>query len=412
MKKLTRLSSFSLFFIGFSFCATAQINTAAGGATAVVANSPTTNTNVGIGTNVPKSKLDVKGALTVGATYGGLTAAPSSGAIIEGSVGIGTTVPKSKLDVKGSLTVGGNFGGVSAAPTNGAIIEGSVGFGTATPKSKLDIKGSASIGTTYAGISAAPANGLIIEGNVGVGTTTPTAKLDVNGQIKGVGGSFPKSILNGTVFANGNDQNKNANVLSAGSIVNPLDETKTFNFFDFQTTPTSPYNSIWFSLQNRNDDARFVFSAVQEGAANMRMLNKNQDDIFRVDEDGNDKINMILPKANSFLGIGTTSSTDGVDIFKLSVAGNIRANRVKVYTTWADFVFEKEYKLASLEEVEKHIQKNGHLKDIPSASEVEKSGIELGEMNKLLLQKVEELTLYVIQLNKELQDVKSQIKKD
>lgn len=362
MKKLTRLSSFSSFFIGFSFCATAQINTAAGGGAVVVANSPTTNTNVGIGTNVPKSKLDVKGALTIGANYGGVTAAPTSGAIIEGSVGIGITVPKSKLDVKGGVA----------------------------------------IGTTYAGITTSPANGAIIEGNVGIGTTTPTAKLDVNGLIKGVGGSFPKSILNGTVFANGNDQIINANVLSAGTIVNPLDQSKTFNFFDFQTTPTSPYNSIWFSLQNRNDDARFVFSAVQEGAANMRMLNKNQDDIFRVDEDGNDKINMILPKANSFLGIGTTSSTDGVDIFKLSVAGNIRANRVKVYTTWADFVFEKKYKLASLEEVEKHIQKNGHLKDIPSAVEVEKSGIELGEMNKLLLQKVEELTLYVIQLNKEI----------
>jgi hypothetical protein len=57
--------------------------------------------------------------------------------------------------------------------------------------------------------------------------------------------------------------------------------------------------------------------------------------------------------------------------------------------------------------VEKHIITNGHLKDIPSAKTVEEKGIELGEMNKLLLQKIEELTLYVIALNKEIENLKN-----
>jgi hypothetical protein len=65
-----------------------------------------------------------------------------------------------------------------------------------------------------------------------------------------------------------------------------------------------------------------------------------------------------------------------------------------------------DYKLPTLKEVEMYIKENGHLKDIPSAKDVEKNGIELGEMNKLLLQKIEELTLYTIGLRKELDAIK------
>lgn len=102
------------------------------------------------------------------------------------------------------------------------------------------------------------------------------------------------------------------------------------------------------------------------------------------------------------LGIGTTSFDDGPDIYKLSVNGRVRAHAVKVYTDWADYVFEPDYQLPSLYDVEAYIEANGHLKDIPSATEVESNGIELGEMNKLLLQKIEELTLYTIALKRQL----------
>lgn len=109
------------------------------------------------------------------------------------------------------------------------------------------------------------------------------------------------------------------------------------------------------------------------------------------------------------LGIGTNSFNDGSDIYKLSVNGKVRAHAIKVYTDWADFVFESNYNLPTLKDVETYINKNGHLKNIPSAKEVEENGIELGEMNKLLLQKIEELTLYTIGLKKEIDDLKSKM---
>jgi hypothetical protein len=78
---------------------------------------------------------------------------------------------------------------------------------------------------------------------------------------------------------------------------------------------------------------------------------------------------------------------------------------------WSDFVFFDNYKLPTLEEVEKHIKEKGHLKNIPSAKEVEENGILLGEMNSKLLQKIEELTLYTIQQEKDLKSQNIEIEK-
>jgi hypothetical protein len=69
---------------------------------------------------------------------------------------------------------------------------------------------------------------------------------------------------------------------------------------------------------------------------------------------------------------------------------------VQLYASWPDYVFDKRYNLPPLSEVEQHIKEKGHLKDIPSAEEVSQNGILLGEMNAKLLQKIEELTLYII----------------
>lgn len=99
------------------------------------------------------------------------------------------------------------------------------------------------------------------------------------------------------------------------------------------------------------------------------------------------------------VGIGTNAITN----YKLAVDGKIRSREVKVDNdNWADYVFFKNYKLPTLQEVENHIKEKGHLINIPSAKEVKANGIELGEMNKLLLEKIEELTLYIIEQNKRL----------
>ncbi|NAS31781.1 hypothetical protein GTQ40_12410 [Flavobacteriaceae bacterium R38] len=108
---------------------------------------------------------------------------------------------------------------------------------------------------------------------------------------------------------------------------------------------------------------------------------------------------------NGNVGIGTTAP----GIWKLAVNGNIRAKGVKVETGWADYVFEHDYNLPTLEEVARHIKEKGHLINIPSAKEVELNGIELGEMNKLLLEKIEELTLYILQQEKTIQKQSEQL---
>ncbi|AXT61643.1 hypothetical protein D1816_15210 [Aquimarina sp. AD10] len=105
------------------------------------------------------------------------------------------------------------------------------------------------------------------------------------------------------------------------------------------------------------------------------------------------------------VGIGVTNP----GAWKLAVNGKIRAKEISIETGWADFVFDKDYDLPTLKEVENHIKKNGHLKDIPSAKEVAKNGVFLGEMNTKLLQKIEELTLYTIQQQKEINNQQREI---
>ncbi len=102
------------------------------------------------------------------------------------------------------------------------------------------------------------------------------------------------------------------------------------------------------------------------------------------------------------VGIGT----DATGSHKLAVEGSIGAREIKVEASgWSDFVFYKDYQLRPLKEIERFISKNKHLPDIPSESDVIKNGINLGEMDAKLLQKIEELTLYAIQQEKRLNSI-------
>ncbi|MDH6252886.1 hypothetical protein M2347_002613 [Chryseobacterium sp. H1D6B] len=123
---------------------------------------------------------------------------------------------------------------------------------------------------------------------------------------------------------------------------------------------------------------------------------------------------------NGTIGIGSFTTqlpADGVSPdgqkYKLFVKDGIRTERVKVDIAasngWADYVFEKDYKLMSLNDLEKFINKNGHLPEVPTTKEAIENGIELKEMNILLLKKVEELTLHLIDQNTELKSQKEEI---
>jgi hypothetical protein len=107
------------------------------------------------------------------------------------------------------------------------------------------------------------------------------------------------------------------------------------------------------------------------------------------------------------VGIGTTD-TKG---YLFGVNGSAIANSmtVKIYP-WADYVFKKDYDLKPLKEVEAYIDQNHHLPEIPTEKEVAANGLNLGEMNKLLVKKVEELTLYLLEQNKRIEKLESQLK--
>ncbi|MDR6560596.1 MULTISPECIES: RICIN domain-containing protein [unclassified Arcicella] len=115
-----------------------------------------------------------------------------------------------------------------------------------------------------------------------------------------------------------------------------------------------------------------------------------------------------LNNITGYVGINmnnTGQTLAGIGSFNLAVNGKILANELRVRTSWADFVFEKDFKLKSLSEVENYIKTNGHLPEIPSAKEVEAKGISVGEINAKLLQKIEELTLYIIQQDKRIKQL-------
>jgi len=197
-----------------------------------------------------------------------------------------------------------------------------------------------------------------------------------------------------------------------------------------------------FAIEDRNDKNRFRHTAIANGESSFKLLDKTQALYFDVYDDGTN-VYFDLPKIGSYLtvggkaiwpvahnfwvktgtskfdndvfidtnlGIGTSSFTDGAVTYKLSVKGKIRAQEVKVYNTWADYVFSPDYSLPSLAEVEIYIAKNGHLKNVPSAKEITDHGLELGEMTKIQQEKIEELTLYLIQQNKEIEELKEQVK--
>ncbi len=193
-------------------------------------------------------------------------------------------------------------------------------------------------------------------GNVGIGTLDPGSyKLNVNGYIHSNGidelPTYPytKSIVNGA---------------DAGSIILQAGSSPTY--------------------------VSKISIAGRSAGSGIQFFTRNNE-IVRVTDDGN-------------VGIGTINPGS----YKLNVVGNIRADEVVVNTTGADFVFEPDYKLRELDEIEKYIKEKKRLPDIAPATEMKENGINVSEMQTKLLQKIEELTLYLIELKKEIESLKQE----
>ena len=150
----------------------------------------------------------------------------------------------------------------------------------------------------------------------------------------------------------------------------------------------------------------------------------NTDAGLRLDNNGNVRIGTTAPDATNpaklqvdgrvFVGTPSTATNDYDANYKLLVNGKVLV-RNEVYVKqdgigWADYVFAKDYKLMPLLEVEQHIQEKGHLPNMPSASEVEKDGIAVGDIIKRQQEKIEELTLYLIEMKKQNDEIQKELK--
>ncbi len=130
----------------------------------------------------------------------------------------------------------------------------------------------------------------------------------------------------------------------------------------------------------------------------INIQNSSSNELFKIKDNG-----------QTIIGEETITTGDHTD-FKLSVDGKIVAQEIiTTETGWADHVFKPDYKLLSLLELEKKIQASGHLPGIPSEAEVKQNGVSINEMQVKMLEKIEELTLYMIELQKENEKLKSKI---
>ena len=113
-----------------------------------------------------------------------------------------------------------------------------------------------------------------------------------------------------------------------------------------------------------------------------------------------------------YVGIPDANTAAQTNNYKLAVNGPAIFTKavVKLYGNWPDYVFAPTYQLPNLQQVEAYINKHRHLADMPTAQDIEKNGIDLGDNQALLLKKVEELTLYVIELNKKVDAISKENK--
>jgi len=235
---------------------------------------------------------------------------------------------------------------------------------------------------SFAAISIATAqnNTFPATGSVGIGTASPQAKLHVY-QSQQLGIELNNSTLLST--------------FSGSSYINVF-QNNTWLVRDapgntWETSRLHDGISIDGSFKNPRIDSRTWWE---------------RDPLHDIQSWGQSGLTYLtLNKGN--LGIGVIDPQD----YKLAVNGKVRAKEIKVEATnWPDYVFLPAYEKSSLADLEKFINENRHLPEIPSAKEVETEGLSLGEMNALLLKKIEELTLYLIEQDKKSEKQESRIR--
>ncbi|MFT3680560.1 MAG: hypothetical protein QM791_09830 [Ferruginibacter sp.] len=351
-----------------------------------------TNTgNVGIGNNSPGFKLDITGDQRIKCTpitspgfsgnltdNGGLLLSNNSDNLFLKIDGSKIQTAKPNLQVSGS----------SAAPFLINPYGGNVGINYSTPQARLFVlKGTnsqspegsfACFGTTYGSYfhfgttedtyirGGKDGSKVIINdgalGNVGIGLPNPRCRL---------------TVLNTAPLSNGNTEVLQVAGKNAMAI--------------FSDQNGADYGYIK-AVSDNTQTPQFSRAGIEIGTGG--------GDIY-LSALGWQPALMVNGTTNN-VGIGTNNPTQ-----RLCVNGNIRAKEIIVETGWADYVFDDHYQLKKLEEVEDFIKQNNHLPGVPSATEIQNNGLQVGQLQTKMMEKIEELTLYVIELKKEIELLKN-----
>ncbi len=338
--------------------------------------------HVGIGTITPAVKLEVStdqdevlDAITIGSTAYGYN-------------GANISFKSAGSHVAGISGYYGSYGGMlkfKTLPYSGALVDamtitgnGYVGIGTIAPAYKLDVNGSASV------------SGTALLGAATIGTNAAfTARAVFDPQ--GASGAFLKmtSLFTGTVMAIDVTDIYSQNGQPAVKISGNYTYANGPQLL-IEGTHNNPY------YKNKGIEINLTRNGQNAYAGQDKGLSLNVSS-----NDGSAFAIYSAAGRNYFednVSIGTNDSKG----YKLAVNGDALFTKIKVKQfPWPDYVFSKSYQLTPLAEVEAYIQKHNHLPGIVSANEVEREGLDVGENQAALLTKIEELTLYVIKIEKQ-----------
>ncbi len=361
----------------------------------------------------------------------------------DSKIGIGTTNPQQSLETYGGIKLGNTSNNIAGSiKWNGVDFEGYNGSNWISFTSTSNWKQSNS--NTYNNV-----------GNIGIGTTFPQQKLDVviptnnfvsfgsnylaDGDISGIQFGYRQDnllyrktalVYERTTGSKGkihllNDievNNESASMEDARftisdngfvgvSTTNPLTNLQVGTDLVFMDAPSNIIgNNLYYDITTNK------YKRIATGVANAITFENEGGFKFNTSSYGssNSEISVWMPAiyVNEYgqMGIGTTNLFD----YKLAIDGKLIATEIKVKNSasWPDYVFDENYKLMPLLELASFIKENHHLPKLESASEHNKSKeIDLGKMNIILLEKVEELTLYIIEQQKRIDELDSKISK-
>jgi hypothetical protein len=342
-----------------------------------------------------------------------------------GRVGIGTISPGAQFTVA--------LPGYTGTPANTSLTFISQSTNPAGTDLKPALELSNNGGNGYGLVSVAANN--YMSGNLGLGASVPQGTLHINNIrpviVKNNGGNGVygseigfNAVLNTSVSPNqfrklgGTSQVGGANIAvdyhgnmlfqmadapsEAENIINYSPQVTFLNNGNVGIGTTSPYYKFHVSAADASVQQRFERTGSSTGVTDAGVDNQG----FKFFVGGYSSPSLkVLFGSNGNVGIGTFNPDS-----PLTVNGSVHAKEVRVdlNVPGPDYVFEKDYHLTSLEDIKTYIDQNKHLPEVPSAKEMEKNGVQLGEMNMLLLKKIEELTLYVIELKKENEEIKKE----